>query len=213
MKASDFGISTPADYPYAAFKNDLQTALISHFGSSAVIRGNKAFDIHENTYRVSADVVASLEYRRYETEGSYLEGISFQPDAGWRIINWPEQHYENGVAKNDRTKRSFKALVRIFKRLKGEMEGAGFESARNVPSYLLECLVWNVPDTGFEHPTRRADVRYALAHLFNETRTDSTCNEWGEVNELKYLFREGQPWTRQDANRFLDDAWNHIGFE
>ena len=35
----------------------------------------------------------------------------------------------------------------------------------------------------------------------------------GEVNELKYLFRSGQPWTRQQAYGFVAAAWNYIGFE
>ena len=39
------------------------------------------------------------------------------------------------------------------------------------PSFLIECLVWNVPNEGFGHDTLRADVRYTLAHLCNETRT------------------------------------------
>ena len=52
-----------------------------------------------------------------------------------------------------------------------------------------------------------------LAHLWNETRTDETCKEWGEENELKYLFRPSQPWNRDQVNAFLQAAWDYIGFE
>jgi hypothetical protein len=142
-----------------------------------------------------------------------LVGTSFLPDAGHRVINWPEQNYANGVAKNERTGRQFKAMVRILKRLRGEMDDAGYQSAKSVSSYLVECLVWNVPDAGFGHSALRADLRYVLAHLFNETRVEESCKEWGEVNELKYLFRPSQPWTRQAANKFLDEAWKFVGFE
>jgi hypothetical protein len=45
------------------------------------------------------------------------------------------------------------------------------EAAKPIPSYLIECLVWNVPNEGFGHDTFTADVRYVLAHLWNETRT------------------------------------------
>jgi hypothetical protein len=210
---SDFGISTPASYSYPKFKNEVHAALINHFGSSSVSRGNKAFDIHENTYRVDADVVATFEYRRYRKNGTYRNGTSFPPDNGSRIINWPDQNYENGVNKNSSTGRRFKAIVRILKHLRNEMEEKGIHEESPIPSYLIECLVWNVPNDGFGHSTYTADVRYSLAHLCNNTRKDEDCSEWGEINELKYLFRSSQPWDRLSTNRFLNAAWNYIGFE
>ena len=93
------------------------------------------------------------------------------------------------------------------------MADEGYDAAEPIPSYLIECLVWNVPNEGFGHYTLDADVRYALAHLWNETRTDESCDEWGEVNELKYLFRSAQPWNRNEVNTFLQAAWDYIGFE
>jgi hypothetical protein len=51
------------------------------------------------------------------------------------------------------------------------------------------------------------------AHLWNQTRVYESCKEWGEVNELKYLFRGAQPWTREQVNSFLQAAWDYIGFE
>jgi hypothetical protein len=48
--------------------------------------------------------------------------------------------------------------------------------------------------------------------LWNETRTDESCKEWGEVNELKYLFRAGQAWSRGQVNTFLQAVWDYIGF-
>jgi hypothetical protein len=88
-----------------------------------------------------------------------------------------------------------------LKRLRNEMEEAGDTELTEIPSYLIECLVWNVPDEGFAASEYLANVRYALAHLWNETRTDQTCSEWGEVHELKYLFRPAQPWCRALAGR------------
>lgn len=72
---------------------------------------------------------------------------------------------------------------------------------------------WNVPNEGFGHDTYKADVRYVIAHLWNSTRTVDSCGEWGEINELKYLFRSEQPWTREQANTFLQAAWDYISFE
>lgn len=213
MTAVDFGISTPAAYPYAQFKNDVGAALTSYLGARAVTRGGKAFDVHENSYRVDADVVACFEMRRYRRDGSYIEGTSFVPDTGTRIENWPQQHYDNGVRKNEATSRAFKAGVRTLKNLRNEMAEAGIAEAKPIPSYLIESLVWNVPNEGFTHDTYSADLRYALVHLFNSTKTDEACSEWGEINELKYLFRSAQPWTREQANRFIVAAWNRVGFK
>src|SRR3989344_6131160 len=67
-----FGLNSPATYSHSEYKNNLHEALSSHFGTKAVVRGNKAFDVHENSYRVDADVVSLFEYRRYHKDGSYL---------------------------------------------------------------------------------------------------------------------------------------------
>jgi hypothetical protein len=66
MSDSDFGLTSPADYSYATFKNDVGAALTSYFKGGHVIRGNKAFDIKENTYRIAADAVPCFEHRRYK---------------------------------------------------------------------------------------------------------------------------------------------------
>lgn len=71
-----------ATYTYAQFKNDLQRALVTAFGSSNVKRGNKAFNIAENTYRVTADVVPCLLHRRYKSSGTYIAGTSLWADNG-----------------------------------------------------------------------------------------------------------------------------------
>jgi hypothetical protein len=93
------------------------------------------------------------------------------------------------------------------------MADNGVAVAKTTPSYLIECLVWNVPDNLFNHASYKADVRESLAFLFNNTLSDEASLEWGEVNELKYLFRPGQPWTRESAHAFVDAAWDYVGFE
>lgn len=213
---ADVGLQ-PHPYTYPQFKNEVEAALRSYFGGQTVIRGNKAFDVHENTYRVDADVVACFEHIRYFRQAGggigQHRGTRLRPDNGGRIVNWPQQNYDNGVLKNSATGRCFKVVVRILKRLRNEMEDAAIPAAKPIPSFLIECLAWNVPNEGFDRSTHKADVRYALAHLWNETRSSDTCREWGEINELKYLFRSSQPWTREQANAFLDAAWNYVGFE
>ena len=217
-KREDFG-NVVSDLSYSDFKKLVGEALSDYFGKTGVTRGNKAFDVHANTYRIDADVVPTFEHRRYtgrlNLDGTphYESGVAFLPDKGVIVKNWPEQNYTNGVYKNGECNRHYKRVVRILKRLRYVMRGKGVLAAENASSFLIECLVWNAPNEAFKHDTYTADVRYVLAYLWNQTRTDADCAEWREVNELKDLFRSGQPWTRQQASDFLQAAWDCIGFE
>ena len=207
----NFGIS-PATYHYTQFKNDVGEALTSYFGTKAVSRGSKAFDVHETSYHVEADVAPFFEHRRYYSNGTYHSGVELQPDKGGRVINWPEQHYQNGVEKNKSTNRAYKSIVRILKSLCNEMSEMNIQQAKEICGFLIECLVWNVPYSEFLHTEWTGDVQACLAFLFNNTMDENKCIEWGEVSEFKYLFRGGQKWTRQQAFSFIDNAWNFIGF-
>lgn len=112
-------------------------------------RGNKAFDIKKNSYHVEADVAPFFEHRRYSANGNYNSGVELRPDNGGQVINWPQQHYDNGVWKNNETNRRYKSLVRILKALCNEMSDIGIESAQQIPGFLNECLIWNVPNEHF----------------------------------------------------------------
>lgn len=203
-------------YLYPEFKNDVEAALVSYFGRGSVTRGKKAFDVHANTYRIDADVVPCFEHRRFmgtPQSNWYISppGTQLHTDNGGTIVNWPRQNYVNGVEKNEATGRRFKAVTRILKRLRNEMVDVGYEAAKPIPSYLIECLIRNVPDASFGRDALKDDVQNAIAHLWSGTRTDEGCKKWREINDLKWLFI-GQPWTRSQVNTFLQAAWNYIGF-
>jgi hypothetical protein len=218
---SQFGIGTPAAYPYHQFKNELEQALVSHFGRAAVTRCNKALRVRATSYHVEADVVPVFEYRTYGESGGYLAGIALLPDKGSRIENFPERllsswpnvplHYENGVSKNDVTGRRFKSVVRIVKKLRNLMGDAGNEAAKPVPSYLIECLVWNTPNDRFAGTAWLPTVRSVIGTIWSATKDDVSCDKWCEVDDIKYLFRPSQPWTRLQAHNFVDKAWDLIG--
>jgi len=214
-------------YTYAEFKNQVEAALVKKFGAGGVGRGDKAFDVHANTYRVDADVVATFAHRRYQPAqagplfGSLIrdwtkpEGTQFFADSGGNaIVNWPEQHYTNGVAKNKATNLRFKSVVRVLKNLKYDIEANGNaaqkQAAKQAPSYLCECLMYNVPDFAAGSP--RFMVRTAIHYAWNQTRTDEACAKWVEVNGMKWLFTAAQPWTRAQANLFLGHAWEYGEF-
>ena len=217
---ADFG-HVDGDYPYSQFKNELEEALVDRFGRAAVKRGNKAFNIRENTYHVEADVVPLFEFRKDWKRGNYLAGVALVTDQGNRIENYPERlveywpsrplHYENGVSKNDNTRRRFKGAVRILKKIRNEMEEAGSSSAKAIPGYLIECLCWNGPDAVFTGSSWDTCIQAVLPHIWSNTKDDESCKNWCEVDDIKYLFRASQPWARQAAHTFIDEAWDYIG--
>lgn len=209
---ADVGLET-ADYTYVQFKNDLGQALCDFFGPEAVTRGNKAFDIKASRSQVEADVAPFFEHRRYSEQHGYWSGVELRPDDGhpFRVINWPEQHYENGIGKNNATGRRYKSLVRIFKSVRNEMCDADIPQAEPIIGFLNECLVWNVPNNLLGHDTYSEDFRACLLYLIDGTSAEDRCQDWGEVSELKYLFRPSQKWTRQQANDFLIAAWYYVG--
>ena len=162
----------PATYLFPQFRTDVEAALVAHFKAASVRSGRKAFDIHENTYRVAADVVPTFEYRDFRHVPPTV-GTSFLCD-GRVIVNFPQQHYDNGVAKNDATARRFKAVARILKGLRYELVNAGIASAEAVQSFEIESLVWNVPNPAFGALTLREDLKAVIGHIHARTGTDDT---------------------------------------
>ena len=217
---SDFG-NYSAGYTFLEFKNELEIALVSHFGANAVKRGNKAFEIDENTYRINADVVPLFEFRQFWDNGSYRAGVALIPDKGSRIENYPERlfghwpntplHYENGVSKNDLTSRAYKGVARIVKCLVSDMEKAGFKSAESIPGYLCECLAYNCPNVTFGGTSWREKVENVVEHIWLSTYSAEACKAWTEVDAIKFLFHNSQPWNQQEVFSFITDIRTHLG--
>jgi hypothetical protein len=210
---SDFHIGA-TDLEYAPFREDVTDAITSYFGAPNVSNGNKAIRVHSNTYRVDADVVPSWEFREYYDKDHPLQfrsGVRFCTEDGNWITNYPKQHIQSGIDKNELTKRRFKRIARVLKSLQVEMIDEKIAS-RKLPSFLIESLTYNVPNEDFGADNYRDDVRAVLAHIFNCTLPSGDSSQWMEVNGIKYLFHVSQSWTKADAHTFADLAWNYLGF-
>jgi len=209
----DFGLNNPIEYSYSEFKNDVETALANHFGYADVKRKDKCIKIIGNSYRIETDVVPTWKYRRYSENGNYILGTHFKSDSGIWIDNYPKQHIENAKTKNINTYRRFKRLTRVYRKLRYKMIEDGEFISDNITSFLLECLVWNVPNNIFNNNDRWTNrLKDSISHLYNETNELTTCKEWGEVSELLYLFHSGRKWTREDVNNYLVKMWNYLEF-
>jgi hypothetical protein len=224
LTAEKLGFKGSATYGFKSFRTDLGKALVEKYGRDAQT-GNKTFTIASNSGRLPADATPFLPHRRYtgnkkDGKWEYLEGVETRPadGSGTRIINWHQQHYDNGVAKNSKTNRRYKRVARILKRLSVEMESKGSAqaqvAARAVPSFLIECLVYNCPDSCFnlEDGSYIKDVESVVRKSWNQTKTDESAKSLSEVSGLKALFGDHQAWTRAQAHEFMLHAWNYVGF-
>ena len=210
-----FGLSTTAAYGFSTFRDDVGEALVARFGPPPnVSPGDKAFNIKETRYHVDADVVAVLEHRTYRTDGTWEEGVEFISRKGERIVNWPEQQHDHGVTKNKATHERFKAMVRALKNLRIEMDDQKNAAAtKPISSFLIECLVWNVPDGNFGHRAYYDDMKEVLRFLYLNTKEATTCWEWREESGLKWLFKGKAAWTPAQVNAFVLAAWGYVGFK
>lgn len=205
------------DYTFTTFRRGVEEALVEYFGLADVdTAGSKAIRVRASASgsRIDADVVPAFEHRRYinSSTAAYYEGIEIRPKGGGAsVINWPGQNYGNGVTKHSDTYRRYKKMVRIIKRMRSAMRDIGVESAHNAQSFLIESLLWNVPDDHYGFDSLEEDLTNIFSYLKSQLVSTSLVTEWGEVNELKYLFRPQQKWTRASAEAFVKDASDYFG--
>ncbi|QYF74428.1 nucleotidyltransferase [Cryobacterium sp. PAMC25264] len=176
--------------------------------------GSVAFRINSTTSRVDADVVPAFSYKMYFSGGSSRAGTKVFKTDGSSIVNYSKLQLENGRAKNVRTNHAFKKTVRILKRLENVMVDAGL--TEEIPSYLMECLIYVCPDDYFLRPTWRSVLQGCLADIFNYTMKAEPVDQadrWFEVNGAKFLFHSSQKWTRAEVHAFASAAWDYMEFE
>jgi hypothetical protein len=203
------GIWTPAK-----LRSELEVALEAKFPGHVDMSGSTAIRVNSSSARVDADVVPCFDYRYYLSASSSRDGHKVFRKFSGSLINYPAQHLANGRLKNTDTNSNYKKGVRILKRTENAMFSAGVH--RVVPSYFVECLAYNCPDSTFMKSTWTDVIREAIVHIWQNLEgvepTDSSLR-WLEVNRSKWLFSSEQPWNRQDGRDFARAAWNYLGYK
>lgn len=209
----DFNLNNPTSYSFSEFKDDVENALVNKFGRSEVVRNDKCITIKGNSYRIETDVVPTWNYRRYSTDGSFVLGARFVSDKGFEVINYPKQHIQNGINKNNNTSRRFKRLTRLHRKLRYKMKDDGVNVSDNITSFLMECLVWNIPNSKIDNYNSWTErLKESIIYLYEQTKDQETCDEWGEVSELLYLWRGNRKWSRTDVNEYMVQLWNYLEY-
>jgi len=203
------GVWTPTK-----LRTELVAALRAKFPGQADTSGTTAIQVSSSSARVDADVVPCFSYRYYLSSSSSREGTKIFKTSGGSIVNYPAQQLKNGKAKNVRTSYAYKKAVRLLKRVENAMVKTG--AFRELPSYFLECLAYNCPDSTFANSTWTETLRAMLVHIWHGLQGEEPAiatARWLEANECFYLFHSSQKWSRTDGREFAYAAWNHLGFK
>lgn len=98
--------------------------------------------IRLNTPDVRVDIVPAIALGS-DAAGDPIVIYSFR--AGRQKKNWPHGHHERGRKKSGDTNGGYKQAVRLFKKWKA----CHFGSRKVAPSYYLESLLYNLPNSAF----------------------------------------------------------------
>jgi hypothetical protein len=201
-----------ATYTDQHFRYDVIRSLQSYFGTSSIHVGNKSIKVLPGSGRLSADVVAGLQYRRYLFfrgiyDQDFVAGIGFHSQDGELIVHFPKLHYENGVRKNASTQNWFKPTVRLFKNTRSYMVDHNLIGADLAPSYFLECMIYNVPDSEFG-PSFSDTFCNIVNWLAKQDINGFVCQ-----SEQSMLFgTSSEQWSIDKARRFVNatiNLWNN----
>lgn len=200
---------TSSTYTFDQFRREVHAVLSATF-PLMIEPKEKCLKVRGNTNRVNADVVPAFEHHRLSSHTAIQHtGIAFNTLSGEKVVSFPEQHYDNGVLKNDRTGRTYKQVVRILKNVRNALIENGTIDQKLVSSYFIECLVWNVSDDYFNGTSLRDITRNVIGKIWNDMREPSIANNYAEISDLHWLLR-GPTKTSAQAELFALKAWHYL---
>ncbi|WP_254547367.1 nucleotidyltransferase domain-containing protein [Halomarina pelagica] len=205
---------TSASYGWSEFRRDVISVLEGKYGANAITEGEKCLEVEASSLPLPADVVVCQQYRQYRGyqyigDDDYEEGIVFWTQDGTEIVNFPQQHIDNGATKNDSTDGRFKPTVRMFKNARNKLADDGEIDKSTAPSYFIECLLYNIPASEY---TANLQDRFTSILLY-PVESDLELSDYQCQNEIQSLFgTETTQWTPEAFIEFyaaLVDLWEN----
>lgn len=203
-----------AEYPFEQYKRDIFLILEEEFGSPPVQWRDKCLFVRGHKYRVNVVVAPCYSYKRFSAHNIVeAEGIALVSDGGLLLESFPRQHYDGVVLKNLSTGERYSAVVRALKNTRDVMVDTGLIDKMLMPSFLLESLVWNVPNTEFVYPEFHYTVKQIVARICKDMDDSGKAKNYTEVCGLQWLLRGPAADLRlQNAINFMNHAYHYIGF-
>jgi hypothetical protein len=203
----------PATYRWHDFRRDVLQTLESYYGKQRVKPLQKCIQVNTGPGRITADVIPAIEFWKYDYfygagVEHHVEGVKFFDSAGNAIINFPKQHIENGQAKNalGRTNGWYKGTVRMFKNARNKLIDTGQIPENCAPSYCVECLIYNAPDSCFGG--NYGDTYCAVVNYLWKAQLNSYMSQNGIIPLIGTLQTQ---WNGDSAVAYLSglrELWN-----
>jgi hypothetical protein len=159
--------------------------------------------------RPSTDVVPSFEFHDYTGAGYDQGSCVFPRNTAAKVVNWPQQQLDNGIEKNNRTGRRYKNYVRALKNAENALSAKGVIS--DLPSYFMECLVFNVSDGVLCDGGLDEAFEATLLNMFGALNSGTAYTSWVEPNLKKWLFQgSDQKWSVEDGLQLVAATWSYL---
>lgn len=101
-------------------------------------------------------------------------------------MNWPQQQLKNGRSLNTQTNHRYKKYVRALKNAESFLAAAG--TIDELPSYFMECLVFNVP--AFRRPRRLVPGHAGRTVASSRIRGGRTEDGRAQLDEVAFHQRQ-----------------------
>ena len=182
---------------WRSFRRLVLAALREKFGD-AVSTGRKSLKVARGPIPAAMDVVVTLKCGN----GTAL----YIPDEHRWAVSFPQQHHSKGASKERGTTGRYKRATRMFKAARNHLIESNALADGTAPSYFVECLVYNVPNTLFKSSLAQTYME-AVNWLSTAMLGDFKCQ-----NQLADLFGESRDqWSVDKAPTFvraLGNLWN-----
>ena len=185
---------------WESFRNEALKAMRARFGKAAE-SGRKTLKVPKGKIPADADLVVTVSHR---------EGIAFylSDERRW-VVSFPQQHHDQGQRKEEATDRRFKRTVRMFKAARNRLVEKKTLTKDDVPSYFIECLLYNVPNHLFKR--KRAATYTGILSWLETAKLKGLKYQNGKVP----LFGQGrEQWTTEKARAFvraMQELWEAGG--
>ncbi|GAA2212484.1 nucleotidyltransferase [Nonomuraea monospora] len=198
---------TRDDVTWADFREVVGDILQKHYFSTS--EGPKCTDVGRGLFRLTADVLVSVNFRYYQgfvscQKQEFKEGVRFYHNAT-EIENYPKRHMAASRRKDRESGGRFKKVVRIAKNARNAAvkDDASRMEKTTAPSYYVESLLWNVPTDVYkkDHVTS-----YKCALTWLDGQRDHFGSFW-YPHGMGKLFGavKDKPWRQEDAALLLDE--------
>lgn len=173
-----YGLTTGL-YTWQQFRAEVKLALMDHYGPRRVRDGSKCIKVAGSGHHLNTDIVPCITYRKYDNPEHHVSGITFWTCDDVQVINFPRSHKENGIHKNNRCLARYKPNIRVFKNARNH-------AGNDFPSYLLECLVYNVPD--FRFSRSHSDTFISVMNFLSDAVRNGAIRYFQCQNQQQLIF-------------------------